>query len=423
MNGTNETLNTFYAFGQVFYHTWWIVLPWAFYFIFKIIFKDYVAVRSADSWHKNLKWTYLEVIPPKDIERGPKVMESICAGISGVTTTHNTFDLWLRGAYSQDRFSFELIGEEGVAHFIIRCQKKYRNLIEAQVYAQYPGAEVIEVEDYTLRFPKVIPNKYWDMWGVDFGFTAPEAVPIKTYDRFEEDITGTMIDPMASILEVLGTLTPDQHIWLQYIIIPLQETWSYEVAQKKAVEKLKGVAVESGGGFLSDLGDIFRNIFSGIFGPPQFSATAKKDEQPLEFRLTPMEKERLKATEENLGKTSYTTKMRFLYIGKRDNFSKSYVSAFIGAIKQFNDMNYNQVKPFDLSKTYGKIFFTKAIADFRKRKIYKRYRDRDPEGVKLVLSSKELATLYHFPDMGVKAPSVLRVASKLGTAPPNLPIR
>ena len=86
-------------------------------------------------------------------------------------------------------------------------------------------------------------------------------------------------------------------------------------------------------------------------------------------------------------------------------------------------MNYNQLKPNDLSKTYGKIFFKEATADFRKRRILKRYIERNPDGPKLFFSSKELATLYHFPDLSVKSPAVPRVASKMGSAPSNLPMQ
>jgi hypothetical protein len=85
-------------------------------------------------------------------------------------------------------------------------------------------------------------------------------------------------------------------------------------------------------------------------------------------------------------------------------------------------MNFNQVKPEDVSKTYGKIFLTKPRADFRKRKIYDRYRNRNMDGTNIVLSTKELATMFHFPDMGVKSPSVSRTAGRLGSAPGNLPI-
>ena len=422
MNNTNELLYTLHILGVVFYHTWWIILPFTFFWIFKILFADFTFVKSPKGWFRTLQWTFLEVIPPKEIERGPKPMESFFQGITGVLSSQNTFDFWIIGKWIQDRFSFEIFGENGNAHFIIRTQKRFRNLIEANIYAQYPDAEVKEVEDYTSRFPRIMPNKQWDMWGADFEFLAPDPLPIKTYDRFEEDITGEMIDPMSSIMEVIGTLPPDQYIWLQFAVEPEFEAWNLAAAQRLVIDKYRKKETPPTMNFLDHLLDVFKNIFGGLSAPPEFAAAAKKDEQPLEFKLSPVEKEILKAVEENLGKNMFKTKMRYIYIGKRTGFDRAYLTSFIGALKQFNDTNYNQFRPQDVSKTYGKIFFTQRTADFRKRKIYKRYKDRDPTGVIMRFSTKEMATLYHFPDMGVKSPAVSRVSSKLGSAPANLPI-
>lgn len=411
------------AFVQAFYEIWWVILPAALYFIFKFLYFDYVAFHSQRSHHRSLKWIFLEIVPPKDIEKGPKLMESVLHGISGVTTGPNTFDIWIKGFYTQDRFSLELFGENGQAHFIVRIQRKYRDLLEAHVYAQYPDAEIKEVEDYTLRFPKIIPNKKWDLWGTDFQFTNDIAFPIKTYDKFEEDITGTMIDPMSALMEVIGSLPPNQYIIHQFACEPMEEKWVHESGEKKIIDKLKGKGKVEEKGVFDHLMEVFSNIFAGLFGPVEFGTAEKKEEAPLEFRLSPLEKEQLKAVEEKMGRYIYKCKMRFIYLGHRDGFSKTFVSSFIGGIKQFGDQNFNSLKPQDFSKTYGKIFFKQATADFRKRRIYKRFKERNPDGAKVFLSSKELATMYHFPDMGVKSPSVPRVSSKVGTAPANLPIQ
>lgn len=422
MNNVSDINSVFLAFGKAIYMFWWIIFPAMFYKLFFTFWVEYVAIYADNSYHKSLKWVILEIIPPRDIERGPKIMEYIFEGISGVTTTHNTFAKYLDGVYTQDRFSLEMVGEEGKVHFYIRIYSQFRNLVEAQVYSKYPDAKIVEVPDYTQKFPKIMPNKEWDLWGTDFEMTLPAPVPIKTYDKFEETVTGETIDPMAALMEVIGTLPPGQHIWMQYAIEPLQEKWNFEKGNKEAVEKLKkkeaAVAMGLGGHFW----DVLKNIGKGFSEIPIFATAVKKDESPLEFRLSPMEKELLKATEENLGKLTYRTKMRFIYLGKRGNFSKAFVSAFIGGLKQFNDMNYNQTKPEDATKTYGKIFYKLPRANFRKRKIYQRYRDRNMDDTVVWFSSKELATLFHFPDMNVKSPSITRVESKLSSAPANLPV-
>ncbi len=424
MNNVSDIGSIWGIFGQAFNLFWWALLPPLFYTIFKFLWIDFVAFYSPNSWNSSHNWTYLEIIPPREIERGPKMMENIFTAMTGVLTTYNTFDEYLKGSFWHDRFSAELVGEAGKMHFYIRLQKKYRALVESHIYAQYPDAKVLEVPDYTENFPKIVPNRHWDLWGTDFEFVpgVHNAVPIKTYEKFEESVTGEMVDPMSAIAEVMGSLGPNQHIWLQYVLQPLPEPERKKDEYKKAISKLKGEAVVEPMGFFGHLVDVITNIPAALSAPVIFGAAEKKDMAPLEFRLSPMEKDLLKATEENLGKNLFKTKMRMVIIGRKENFDRTNVSSLVGAIKQFNDINFNQVKPEELSKTVGIIFFTKQRADFRKRKIYNRYRKRNMDGTNMIFSVKELATVFHFPDMSVKAPSITRTESKLGSAPGNLPI-
>ena len=407
---------------QTFGMFWWIFLPIILYTVFQILWIDFSGWYSSNSWTALKKWTYLEIIPPREIERGPKMMEHIFTGLTGVLTTYNTFDEYLRGAWYHDRFSLEMVGEEGKMHFYIRTQKNYRALIESNIYAQYPDAKVLEVPDYTEKFPKIIPNRYWNLWGVDFEFVSKDAIPIKTYDKFEETITGEIIDPISSLAEVIGSLGPGQHIWLQYVLQPLPEVEKKKDAHVNVIKKLKGEDVPEPMSLGGHLLDVITSVPKAFISPVVFGAAEKKDKGPLEFRLSPTEKELLKATEENLGKNLFKTKMRFMLVGRRENFDKSNVSAFIGALKQFNDINFNQIKPEDTSKTYGIIFGAKQRTEFRQRKLYARYKKRNMDGKTIIFSTKELATLFHFPDINVKAPSITRTEAKLGSAPLNLPV-
>jgi len=410
----NTYLEILKSFWQPFSQLWWIILPVAFYFVFKLIWLDFVK----DNWSDKLEWTVIEVIPPKELEKGPKIMESIFLGLVGVVVTYNSWEEYLLGMYT-DRFSFELVGLGGEVHFYIRVQKKLRNLVESQIYAQYPGAEIMEVEDYTKNFPRVVPNRDWNLWGSDLILSAADPIPIKTYDKFEEDITGTMIDPMASFVELFASLPPGQNMLFQIVISPLPEIWKKK--EMKLIQKMAGRTKESHGGILNDLLDVVTHIFSGFFGPVEFAKAEKKEEAPLEFRLTPGEKDQMKAIEENLGKNAFKTKMRFIYMGKKEGFNMGHVSSFFGALRQFNDLNLNNLRP-DNTKTTAHFVAVDPRLQAMKRRIYNRYRKRNMDGNKVILSVTELATVYHFPDMGVMTPSLPRVESKKGTAPANLPI-
>ena len=114
--------------------------------------------------------------------------------------------------------------------------------------------------------------------------------------------------------------------------------------------------------------------------------------------------------------------MRFLYIGRREVFDKIFVSSFFGGLKQFNDQQLNNFAPDNRSKTYANYIWKDFRLAFRQRRIYRRYRNRFPTGVKFMLSTEELASIYHMPDMSVVAPSMQRIDARRSGAPANLPV-
>jgi hypothetical protein len=303
--------------------------------------------------------------------------------------------------------------------------KKYQHLIEAHLYAQYPDVEIVEVPDYVDDVPKIIPNSQWDLWGTDLEFTKHSAYPIRTYQKFEESVTGKMIDPLAGLIETVGKLGPNQKMWLQWIIQPTSAKWA-DLEGKPVTDKLKGREAEAEGileRLWKDIVDVFSNLIKALSEPIEFDVAKTKEEQPLEFRLSPGERDVLKAVEENLGKVQFYVKPRFIFLGRRENFDKGVgVNAFFGAIKQFGDENMNSFRPNNSTKTNALHLFVQSRLRYMQRKILRRYRNRSMDGGKLVMSSEELATLFHLPDMNVLAPALKRVEATHGGAPANLPI-
>jgi len=405
--------------SQAMSYVWFIALPPLFYYLFKVLWIKHIQ----DKFWAAPDWVVLEIIPPKNIERSPKPMEALFIGFAGVEKSFNPTEIFIDGAFT-DYMSLEIVGDSGSVHFYIRVMKKYRHLVEAHLFAQYPDVEIIEVPDYVDDVPKVVPNSQWDLWGSDLKFLRDNAYPIKTYPKFEESVTGKMIDPLAGLLETMGKLGPNQKLWLQWIIQPTSPTWSEEYGIPVA-EKLKGRGVEEEAilkRIWKDILDVFSNILKALQGPIEFDTESKKEEQPLEFRLSPGERDALKAVEENLGKIQFFVKPRYLFLGRRENFDKGVgVSAFFGAIKQFGDTNINSFKPNE-SKTTAYHIFIEPRLRYLQRKLLRRYRNRSMDGGKLVMSSEELATVFHLPDMNVLAPSLTRVEAKRGGAPSNLPI-
>ena len=174
------------------------------------------------------------------------------------------------------------------------------------------------------------------------------------------------------------------------------------------------------GDFLSDM--VF-SIDKAISGIGSTLPVEKKEEKRLE--LSPGKHDILKAVEKSWDKLGYETGIRYLYLGPREAFHQAHVAGILGAFRQFSSQNLNGFKINKYTLTYAKGLFKKSKLFYRKRIIYQSYRDRKlyiTGFVRYVLNTEELATIFHFPDIGVRSPLLPRVEAKKGEPPVGLPM-
>lgn len=411
----------FQTIGQVISATWWFMFPVVLFWLFKELYWRYVWVE----YQKTLKWTLLEIKPPRDIERSPRTMEQIFTILHGSWSTPSLFEMYFKGRVFQSIFSFEIRGVNGEMHFHIRTESRYRDFVEAAVYSQYPEAEIEEVEDYVNTVPASTPNSEWNLWGTDYKLSKDDAYPIRTYHKFQEEVTKGMIEPLAPLADSLAALPPGHQLWMQILIRPVKDNvWTPAV--KKTVAKLanREIKIESIAivRFFTEAASILSSSIQNIFGPVPEKKDEKKDEQPLQFRLTPVEKDVLQAVEESLNKKAFQTKLRLLYVAPRDTFKKAYYQAVDGFTHQFNDPNLNTLAKDNETKTYANYWFRQYRLTWAQRKIFRRYITRDNDGPNMYLNTEELATLWHMPDMSAVSPAIARIEAKKSGAPLNLPV-
>jgi hypothetical protein len=398
--------------------TWWFITP---LILFVVLKKSWLYWRQK-VYYNSLEFILLEIRLPQEVLKTPKAMEYVLVGLHGVWDELKFRDIWIRGE-TLPWFSLEIAGSGGDVHFYIYTQTKFRDFVEAQIYSQYPDAEIMEAEDYTKMVPPNLPNKDWDVWGTDLMLVKEDAYPLRTYMDFEEQVEERRLDPMASISETLNKLRSGEHIWIQIIIEPDESITKLRSEGEKIVGKMLGRKLEKKKGPAATVaGAVFSQITGG--------AGEEKKEDPwlqTEWRLSPGEREILKRMEEKTSKVFFDTLMRFVYIGRKDVFSKTNVGAIFGFFRQFNAYNLNSIKPN--SKTLPKrsfIYFRNIRSHFRKMRIVWRYKLRLslPGGItpKYMLNVEELATIFHFPGQIVKAPIMPRVESKKAPAPAGLPV-
>ncbi len=420
-----EILNTYFRFLNSFFETAWIWLP---FFLMAVFFKSWMYYIQRFYWHK-LDWILLEVRPPKDIEKTPKNMEQIFAGLwSTVDTVSTKYQKYILGML-QDYFSFEIVGANGEIHFYLRTLTKYRNLLESQIYAQYPQAEIKEVPDYISGIPANIPNKKWDLWGFRYKLEKKFVYPIRTYQHLI-DLTKSdqpFLDPLASLMESLGRLRHGEQVWIQLAFRVVKDDWRDEA--RKVVDKLIGKKVTLKEGIVkTDIrtwGEAIVGVGHELITNKEYISPKKvKDEGPpsLAMHLSPGEKEIITGIEEKSSKKGFETKLQWAYIAPRSIFSTSMISTITSTFMQFANLNMNSLRPDAKLITKAYYGFAKMRKAYKQRVLMRILRSRSFWEKGFILNIEELASLYHFPTIGVLGPLTPYVPAKKGSPPINLPM-
>jgi hypothetical protein len=394
-----------------------------------------LAVRLFSSWLRYIRkrtffsqsYILLELKLPKDIARSPVGMEIFFTALQQTAAATYIETYW--GGKIRPLFSFELASVDGNVHFYIYTRKAFRTIIEAQIYAQYPNVEIFEVPDYT-RTISHDPSET-AMWGTQFLYSKPNAYPIKTYVDYGLDKDPDeeyKIDPMTSVLEYLGSLKPGEQTWIQIII----------QAHKK-IDRKHGKLI---GAEIPDWKDGVKVEIEKIRGK---GITPPAGEAPRFPNPTRGESDMIAALERHVGKIAFEVVIRGIYITKKDIFNASLgLTGLIGSFRQYNSANLNGFKlgRFTDFDDTGKDILTlfawlwpvtevgRYIRDGMEKHMLNMFKWRyaflepyhgfNPEP--LIMTTEELATIWHFPGQVATTPTIARSTSKKAEPPPNLPI-
>ncbi|MEK7551984.1 MAG: hypothetical protein AAB534_01060 [Patescibacteria group bacterium] len=369
----------------------------------------------------------LEIKISKDITKTPLAMEVFLTSIwqSGAVTYTDTY--WI--GKTRPWFSLELVSIGGNVRFFIWAQEKFRGLIETQIYAQYPTVEIYEAEDY-VKDVQYDPSKF-TVWGTYWKLDEKDVYPIKTYidyglDKSAGEDEEFKVDPFTAVTEYLGSLKAGEQVWIQILIqvhkkeglregrLFKEENWKNEA--KEEIEKIRKEATP----------EIEGSDFPGFPNP------------------TKGQVEKISAIERSLGKYPFDTMIRGFYIAKNESFNAANIPALIGSIRQYNSLSLNKfglgwyTDHSDNTKDWINIFswvpgvknymaklrtsYEKHMLEAYKMRSFFRPPYHDYNAEPFILTTEELATIYHFPGQVATTPTLTRIEAKKAKPPSNLPI-
>lgn len=377
-------------------------------------------------YSSKLRWQLLQVHVPQDAVQTPKGMENFFTNIAGSKSSITWKEKWLDGKF-QAWFSLEIVSIGGDIRFYIRCIEKYRDVVESALYAQYPEAQIAEVEDYTDILPEDYPNDDWDVWGSEMVLRKSTVLPIRTWFDFEHqgEKDQRFKDPLLPMLEGLGKMLPGEVFWIQMLIMqPDDQDWTKEGENeiKKAYGKEEK---KKGGGALGSIGWVPGEIINQITGGEVLGGEAgSSDEDPwAAFRITPQDKERLEAIARKVSKLGWYTKVRFVYGAKNELYRKGTMASMTkGIFHQYGHLGLNKFGLHGDATPKDDYFWQVWQMPRKKKELVQRYKSRSfgTGATPFILNTEELATIFHFPAADARTPVLTSLGARRAEAPMEL---
>ncbi|MDP2705438.1 MAG: hypothetical protein U1D31_03630 [Patescibacteria group bacterium] len=367
---------------------------------------NYIRAR----WIREQGTVLLEIKLPTEIFRSPAAMELVLTQLyQAANPTY--IDAYLIGKV-RPWFSLELVSLGGEVHFYIWGHRKFKKFIENHIYAQYPNVEIYEVEDYAKRFP-FDPENY-PFWATYFKLTKADAYPLKTYIEYGLDKDPKeefKIDPITSLIEYLGGLRKGEQAWIQILI---------RAHRKEGLKDLRLARPD----WQKDIEKEIKKIMTE-------AVVDEEKQMPSLMLLDEEQRNLITAMRRNMGKFAFDSIVRGFYLAEKPSFDGSNISGLISSVRQFSSNTRNG---FKLGKFSAFEYPWQDFQNMRRRVIERKmldsYKHRSffyPPHTHFraqpyILTTEELATMFHFPGKVVGTPTVTRITSKKAEAPSNLPI-
>ncbi len=363
---------------------WYIWVP----IVLILSFLTWRNYRNADQYQP-IDGELLVLEIPKANDKKELAAEQLFASLHGILRDKK--ELKLSGG-AQEHLSFEIASVDGQIRFYAWVPNALRSFVESQIYAQYPMVQIYRAnEDYSIH-----ERNHPIAYTAELTTTAPEFLPIRTFQTFE-------VDPLAGITSTLAKLnSTGEELWIQVLVRPLHDEWhSYTDQYAERVKRGAGSILPGlgrGGGLQWII-----SIFTALWQPPQQGAG--KDKSSLD--LSERDKTRIAEAGKKATKLGYDVKIRLAYLGESQTSAKLHMQSLVGTFKQFNSANLNGFKS-------TKAVFGKEIID--------KYRERSFVGEGFILNIEELASVYHLPHTDTDAPNIVWASAKNAEPPAKLPV-
>lgn len=306
----------------------------------------------------------------------------------------------------QEHFSFEIAasGDTGV-RFYVAVPRNIMKFVESQIYAQLPDSRIEVVTDYTKELLPTKENYQTSLLKLG----KPSFFPIRSFREFE-------VDPLASLIASISSLSVDEKVWIQVVVRPLADVWQKEgmtyvntIREGRVYGSNPSPVGTAVGALKKEFGAILIGALIGLISPPksEFESGKGAPKPVLPPRLSASQELDLRAIENKLSRMGFYVSVRVLASCGSNEKVDSRLRAVLASLNQFSIANLNGFVA-EIDKDHAQSFrdYTNRVISY-------------PES--FILSTEELASVYHYPSGSFEAPNISWVYSKSSEPPSNLP--
>jgi len=309
--------------------------------------------------------------------------ETLFSAVGGLKPQKG-FKAWLWGR--TDEMSFEIVVSQKVTKFFLAVPRHMQSYVEQQLSAAYPDAHIEEVEDYNIFQPQS------HIMGSYLVFKKESALPMKTYRKLDKD-------PLNAITNVLAKVPEEDGAAFQFIIRSARPRW-----RQRGIKIARNM--QQGMTLADALKGRKKNKHSLLV-----TLGVQKEEQKepeKEHRLSPQEEELVKGIEEKVSKAGLEINIRLVASSKTATQAQSVLQNMLNAFAQYNIYEFGNS-------------FSKVVPPFQRRLIRRFIYRMFNEQCKIVVSSEEMASLWHLPLPWTETPNIQWLGARRGPAPASIP--
>ncbi len=257
------------------------------------------------------------------------------------------------------KVSFELIVMGQNIAFCFTADPATAQVVNGEIYAMAPESDIVEIPDFTKKIKKTT-----QFLSTELSLVRNDLFPLRDFREFEGD-------SLSGVLNVLSKSTPGEGVWIQIVAQVEKDTGMhhFKVGIRRKLDKIR---------------HLFRTKY-------WFKKGGDKDFDP-------------KMTEKVSGRL-FRANIRIAAFSDDPNKNPDpKIQAILGAMQNFNTLDLNQIKHKKVQKNFT------GLKNFHNRTLKSGF----------LLSTKELATLFHLPNEQ-EVPNLIHVLSKKAEPPADLP--